>query len=298
MKKFLKYCESIGPFFAAEGIQIIVVTFFTLMYGFIASIFIGIHMGLNGESGTENFSEALAKYASLPDALNYVLSVVAVLICGIVFYFWYRKFKLGSKKIEMKKVITRKNLLLFFLLGLGGQCFMSGLMSIAQPFFVSVFTNYSKTIGTLLSGNIIVVIIFTVFIAPITEELIFRGMILQKANKEIPFIGANILQAALFGIYHWNIIQGIYVFFLALLLGYIYKKFQTLLAPILLHMFFNASAFIIMFFPNNTIIAILTSVVGGLLVVFPILIINKKMIRPLNTMEAANIEMKENDIEI
>ena len=50
---------------------------------------------------------------------------------------------------------------------------------------------------------------------------------------------ANIIQAALFGIMHGNLVQGAYAFALGLILGYVYHKYQSLVIPILFHMSFN-----------------------------------------------------------
>ena len=45
--------------------------------------------------------------------------------------------------------------------------------------------------------------VYTVLIAPISEELIFRGVTLKYASRAMPFFMANIFQSVLFGyLYH------------------------------------------------------------------------------------------------
>lgn len=95
----------------------------------------------------------------------------------------------------------------------------------------------SGIVGLTLLSSIV-----TLVMAPLGEELIFRGLTLQYLRKAgLGFHAANIIQAILFGIAHMNWIQGIYAFLLGLILGWLCKRFKTLAAPMLLHMFFNFS---------------------------------------------------------
>jgi len=90
-------------------------------------------------------------------------------------------------------------------------------------------------------GNTFISAIYIGLIAPFSEEFIFRGVILKKAQKAFPYIGANIFQAVLFGIYHGNMVQGIYAFFLGMFLGFVCYKLQSIYASVLLHMIINIS---------------------------------------------------------
>ena len=54
----------------------------------------------------------------------------------------------------------------------------------------------------------------------------------------------NVVQAALFGIMHLNLVQGAYAFLVGLICGYLALKYKTLVASMLFHLCFNAySAF-------------------------------------------------------
>ena len=76
-------------------------------------------------------------------------------------------------------------------------------------------------------------------LAPIGEELLFRGVTMHQAKRVFPFWAANIMQALLFGLFHMNMIQGIYAFFLGMVLGYICEKGCSIYQSILFHMMFN-----------------------------------------------------------
>ena len=70
----------------------------------------------------------------------------------------------------------------------------------------------------------ILMVICSVIFAPFCEELVFRGVTMHQAKKCLPFWAANLLQALLFGIFHMNMIQGIYAFCLGLVLGYVCNR--------------------------------------------------------------------------
>lgn len=55
---------------------------------------------------------------------------------------------------------------------------------------------------------------------PVSEELCFRGVSLTVLGRRgLPFWAANLIQAALFAAFHFNIVQSIYAFASALVLG-------------------------------------------------------------------------------
>jgi membrane protease YdiL (CAAX protease family) len=117
-------------------------------------------------------------------------------------------------------------------------------------------------------------------IAPISEELIFRGVILKKACNELTFIRANILQAILFGLYHMNIIQGIYAFIAGLLLGYIAFKYKTVMASVVFHSFINLnlSSFLLSGFYPSTTKYIISCLIGLVLLLVVMRMIKKQEI--------------------
>ena len=89
--------------------------------------------------------------------------------------------------------------------------------------------------------------IATFVIAPIGEELFFRGVIMGYAKRYMPPAFAILFQGVLFGLYHGNIVQGIYACILGCLLGFVAYKADTLLASMILHFSINLS---VLFIPS------------------------------------------------
>lgn len=253
MKKLLKIVNSSIPFCAA-----------LLIMGLIYSI---LSMGYKAYYGIE----------VIPEALAYNIPVIAVVTAGTLFLFWYLRIEKPVLKEEIRKIASVKVLLLLVLLGIGCQFFASGVISAISRVFPEAFKEYGELMDTNYQGNLVIVVLYLVFLAPVMEELIFRGVTMAKSREALPFIGANLLQAALFGIYHWNPVQSTYAFLNGLIFGYIYKKFRTLLAPILLHIVINASSFLIMSFKETNITIITITLFGGtLLAGSSVFIVNMK----------------------
>lgn len=251
MIKYIKGLVAILPPLTAVAIQLIVVNMLGIAYSLLRR--------LAGEG-------LIAGALDLTFEIEYLIFVLAVMSSGFVFIFWYRRETFGECRGKLAQIVNIRNIYIFACLALGCQFFVSGVLSILTEYYPNAFNQYGDTINSILSGGPTIVVIATVIIAPITEELIFRGVTLHIANRYIPFLLANTLQAVLFGIYHGNLVQGVYAAGLGFLFGFIYQKFETIYAPILLHMMVNASAFIIMPLPKSKLSYLILSIVGLVLV--------------------------------
>ena len=90
------------------------------------------------------------------------------------------------------------------------------------------------------------------FIGPASEELIFRGAVMDRLKIAFPFWLANALQAALFGLYHMNVVQGIYAFLLGMVLGLVGDVTGSIFATILTHIIFNGTSYLLEICFNGT----------------------------------------------
>ncbi len=80
-------------------------------------------------------------------------------------------------------------------------------------------------------------------ISPITEELMFRGLMFNYLKKFFPVQAVILMTAALFAFYHGNSTQGSYAFLMGLLLAYAYEYFGTFKAPLLIHVGANVLSY-------------------------------------------------------
>jgi len=81
-------------------------------------------------------------------------------------------------------------------------------------------------------------------LAPVLEELIFRGIILDGFLQRYPPWKAIIWSSVIFGIAHFNPWQFISAFALGMIIGWLYWKTRSLGPAIFIHFFNNAGAYI------------------------------------------------------
>ena len=79
------------------------------------------------------------------------------------------------------------------------------------------------------------------FVAPVMEEILFRGCILSTLKKEMhPWI-AIVISAALFAVAHGTPIGIMYAFILGLIMGWLAVTFKSIVPTILFHMAYNCT---------------------------------------------------------
>lgn len=100
---------------------------------------------------------------------------------------------------------------------------------------------YSEMIEASGIGDLTVLsTIVTLMLAPIGEELVFRGLTYRYLKRAgACAIAANIIQAALFGVMHLQPLQIAYAFILGLMLGWLQEKYDSVYVPMAMHCIFN-----------------------------------------------------------
>lgn len=183
-------------------------------------------------------------------AHNDLIVIIYQGICLVAFGIWYfiaygrkkkRALETPGSKIKLSKIG------LVVLLGIMIQISISTIMALLQMVFPHILDEYLELIQQAgLAEPTIITIISAAILAPIVEELCFRGLTMRFArvvwNKKWFYIT---VQAALFGLIHLNLVQGLYAFVIGLLIGYIMDEFKSLWLCILLHAVINSSSFVL-----------------------------------------------------
>ncbi len=94
--------------------------------------------------------------------------------------------------------------------------------------------------ASLGSGSIAAVLLVCI-LAPVLEEMLFRGIVLRSFLQQYPKWTAIVGSATLFGFAHLNLYQFVCALMLGIFLGWLYERTQSLLPCIWLHGLFNAS---------------------------------------------------------
>ena len=157
--------------------------------------------------------------------------IIVSLLVTLVSVVYARKFEMISFGM-----LSRKQLLLFI-----GIFLLTVLVSISYHAFFSVASGASaQHLEETSRGLSLSFIVSATVLAPIQEELIFRGL-LQGAVFDNSWLGL-VLTSSLFSFMHGPSNVSSFIFYLlgGLLLGFAYKKSQNLWVSTLVHMFYNA----------------------------------------------------------
>ncbi len=194
---------------------------------------------------SRNGEDFLSWLTSLTTNLEFAqtLNIVYAILALIVFGLWYHRVFVKPFRDRAKKQpggYSFHTIVSIILLGIGLQyvtTLLTDALGIFQPELIS---NYNEQMSSQGYDDLsMMLLVYSVLLAPIAEELVFRGLVFRFARHAMPFWFANILQAALFGFVHLNLVQGIYAFAMGLFLGWVCHRGRGIKYSIPVHIVFN-----------------------------------------------------------
>lgn len=159
-------------------------------------------------------------------------SVAIAIASAITIYYGYRKgyMRRSDFSYNLSGIQASYTFILFLLLFI-----LTGLFDEYVPLpDLFEWMNISMTSPTTIIGAVIV--------APIAEEIIFRGMITKLLLDEYRPAKAILISALIFGIIHFNPAQIPGAIVLGALFGWLYYKTGSIIPGIILHFINNAAA--------------------------------------------------------
>ena len=199
-------------------------------------------------------TQMLTQAMQAPDFLTN-LTVIATAVSAViaVFFYWLlwgRKRTEQDKQYFHEKVLRGKNFLMISVATVGLYflaILISNIIGIVSP---ETMEEYNDMMNMALGGNIFMVMLATIILAPISEECIMRGMIFRNLQKYFPVPAAIVIQAVMFGIFHMNWVQGLYVLPVGLALGFVAAKSKSVFPSIYMHMFNNFMSIVLALLPE------------------------------------------------
>lgn len=190
-----------------------------------------------------------------------LVMMAALLTIPICFMILRRDWKKGENLFREKEISVSKWILLA-ILGMAASISLNDWIALSG--IILIFDGFEQVAEALYGGNFFIEFFAIAVAAPLVEELIFRGLVYRRIRELSGAKFAIILSALYFGVYHMNVVQGLYAFILGILLAWAYEKYQTLTAPILFHAAANLISVICTegnFSYRTTIIGVLLEIV-------------------------------------
>ena len=183
--------------------------------------------------------------------INIWLSVISACLCLVWCGALYRRSFWRQKPFSYRKAFGGKRIPGIVSVAFGSCVLLTLLVSVLASLIPSAFTGYNQVMDQLDYRSSTITSVYVLLIGPVSEEIIFRGAMMDRLKLAFPFWTANIIQAAFFGLYHMNFIQGVYAFCLGIILGLILEVTGTILGNIAAHVIFNGTSMLLGLFSGG-----------------------------------------------
>lgn len=138
----------------------------------------------------------------------------------------------------------------FFIFGFASATAVSALLTLLPRFFLT--ENYTGATRSMYLGRDFVFTSLTLlFTAPVAEEIIFRGYMLNTFLEKLEEKKAIIITSIIFAIMHGNFVWILYSFFLGYILAKTSMKEDNIAYGVLLHIGFNATSIVNLLITEN-----------------------------------------------
>jgi len=164
---------------------------------------------------------------------------ISIISFGIAFLIGFKKTKRNFNEVfKFNKVPPF--LWIATLIFMLGFVFVVSELDNLLNFVLPMPETFSNMFGTLMTGDSLIVSIIVVGIIPaFTEELLFRGLILDGLERNYTKTKAIVISALLFGIIHMNPWQFLSAFIIGLFMAWICINTNSIIPCIYMHLFNN-----------------------------------------------------------
>ena len=183
----------------------------------------------------------LFRILNIDDSQNhFTLGIVNLMAIGFFILRAKKKTNCAFKDIYPLKTFNLIALVPVILIMTGGGIILSEIDNVFRTFFPMPEwikePFLSLTMGT---GHIISSLFVLSIVAPITEELLFRGLILQGFLNQYSIKKSLLVSSLLFALFHLNPWQFVSALFLGLVFSWWFVHFRSLLPCLIGHAYIN-----------------------------------------------------------
>lgn len=209
---------------------------FTFILMMILAFVMGIQIGMSGTVTTEvmiaeQLTQKLLEYSNVANALAQALTI-------FLLYMIFKSPKTGNTLQKEASIVPfrKKSIAPIMIMAFALAIFVSYVLAFVPE---EIMKAYEEASAALTEGPIVLQILSTVILAPIMEEILFRGIVLPRFAKAMPLPIAVIASSLVFGIMHGQLVWIAYATFLGLVMSVIALREKSIKASMLFHIVFN-----------------------------------------------------------
>lgn len=157
----------------------------------------------------------------------------------------------GSLSDDLGLRVEKGDVVPGILAGMGSQFVLLPLLYLPFELLngdLDVSEKAEETLGVASGGSLLLLGVLVVLIAPIVEELFFRGLLQRTLGQWVPPLAAVGLSALVFGVTHFQPLQLLGLVAFGCVLGFLAQRAGRLGPSLIAHMSFNASSVLVIVF--------------------------------------------------
>lgn len=221
------------------GMQVVVSFFATFVNSLIYGFVLGVKLGLEGKTADDLNVDAVDQMVldSIYNNMGLLIVISGVLTILFLWVFF---------TIRKKKFFQETNIRPFagkywpaVLIGSVGLCLFVNFGMQLIPIPEEILADYAESSAGLMEGPFIMLLLSNTIMAPLVEEILFRGLVFGRLKKAMPMWLALVLSSFVFGLMHGQILWICYTTLVGLVLGLAAWKTDSILAPMFMHFAFN-----------------------------------------------------------
>ena len=192
-------------------------------------------------------TSALAMFAGLQElegsSYNFWLNVASALSTFgafiICYGIWHKKIRFHSTK-EIDKLSIVPMVILAAAIAIG----MNGVLTLTELYRFS--PTFQRVSEMQFDTPVWLGIISYGILAPLGEEIVFRGVVYGQLRKVLKVPYAVVFSGLAFGLFHGNLVQAVYATVIGCLLALVYEWYGTIAAPMLFHSVANLFVYVML----------------------------------------------------
>jgi membrane protease YdiL (CAAX protease family) len=208
---------------------------------------IGFYVCFSSRNNTNIFSHVKVTHYSIIWIVPFFLGIIflsalarkedlsiVIILCSFAYYLLHNKKY--TKRASHKKILLNGCL---FTIKIWPLLILVGWIS---TIFLGEFKS-QQTVQDLKNrdnSDLLKIIVQACILAPITEEIIFRGAVYPIFKKFFGVFLSCLFSSLIFSLIHFNILSFFVLFVFSCALTYVYEKFNNIYIPIVSHSLFNA----------------------------------------------------------
>lgn len=214
---------------------------------FVVNLIIGVElsvqMGIMKRTGQVEITDHMVDKFTKDYGYQLILVTLVnlVIIAGVGLWYYFIRTRRDRSPVDYRKILSPGTIGTMAGVAICAQFACAIVLQIFAKVFPGVYENYQELmevsdINVLPAwATLLIVAVW----APLAEELVFRAMLFRTLRKGFSFWAAAVISGVVFGVYHMNLVQGVYASLLGFLLAWFYEKTNSLLGCYLFHFLFN-----------------------------------------------------------